>query len=50
MDIIDVARSRIPGLRPTDIYECRDCGAKVDEDTTECPTCESTEIAHYELE
>lgn len=50
MDILEAARSHIPGLRPTAIHECRDCGVKVDEETTECPECGSTEIAHYEFE
>lgn len=31
------------------LHECRNCGAQVANDRNECPTCGSTEIAHYEL-
>lgn len=32
-----------------ELYECRDCGVKFDRDPETCPTCNSAEIAHYEL-
>ncbi|WP_268875528.1 hypothetical protein [Natronorubrum thiooxidans] len=32
-----------------ELYECRNCGEKLDHDCEECPTCRSTEIAHYEF-
>lgn len=35
---------------PTIIYECRNCGAIVKPSSEECPTCDSTEIASYELD
>lgn len=36
--------------RPAKWYECRDCGATIDEEVVEsCPTCGSTEIAVYTL-
>ncbi|QSW99263.1 hypothetical protein [Haloterrigena alkaliphila] len=31
------------------LYECRNCGAKLDDDRDPCPTCGSAEIAHYEF-
>lgn len=31
------------------LYECRNCGEKFDHDPGTCPTCGSTEIAHYEF-
>ena len=32
-----------------EFYECRNCGVKFDEARGECPTCGSSEIAHYEF-
>lgn len=32
-----------------ELYECRNCGTTVSNDRDECPTCGSTEIAHYEF-
>ncbi|WP_201293933.1 hypothetical protein [Natronorubrum halalkaliphilum] len=32
-----------------ELYECRNCGEKFDSDCTECSTCDSMEIAHYEF-
>ncbi|MDQ2049371.1 hypothetical protein RBH26_02615 [Natronolimnohabitans sp. A-GB9] len=32
-----------------ELYECRNCGSKFDYDPVVCPTCDATEIAHYEF-
>ncbi|WP_170972327.1 hypothetical protein [Natronorubrum halophilum] len=32
-----------------ELYECRNCGGKFDHDCEACPTCGSSEIAHYEF-
>ncbi|SDQ54118.1 hypothetical protein SAMN04489842_1116 [Natronobacterium texcoconense] len=32
-----------------ELYECRNCGKKLAEDTDECPNCSWTGIAHYEF-
>ena len=37
---------RIGGGR-MELYECRNCGLGLDEDSDECPHCASEEIAHY---
>lgn len=30
-------------------YECRNCGTTAPQQSSECPVCESTEIAKYNL-
>lgn len=34
---------------PTLIYECRHCGHTVDEETEDCPECETDGIAEYRV-
>jgi rubrerythrin len=38
-------------LRPEDsaLFECRDCGHKLEEKGEECPECGSSEISSYDL-
>ncbi|MWV38906.1 hypothetical protein [Natrialba sp. INN-245] len=31
------------------LHECRHCGSKFDEPVSQCPVCDSTEIATYEF-
>jgi rubrerythrin len=39
-------------LRPSDesLFECRNCGYTLDEETEECPECGGQDIASYRLE
>ncbi len=37
------------GTSKTSLYECRNCGQKFATDVSQCFTCESAEIAHYEF-
>ena len=32
------------------VYECRECGVTVSEDTTRCPSCDARAIAEYPVE
>ncbi|SFL32421.1 hypothetical protein SAMN04487950_3356 [Halogranum rubrum] len=31
------------------LYECRNCGTTLEEDTEQCPECGATDIATYQL-
>jgi rubrerythrin len=33
----------------TVLYECRNCGTTLEEDSEECPECSATEVATYQL-
>ena len=48
MGLLEIIRYAGDGDGGT-LYECRDCGATVDADVTECPECGLTEIASYTL-
>lgn len=39
----------LAGARSTEFHECRHCGTTVTPLTHQCPTCDSTEIAAYDL-
>ncbi|ELY56461.1 hypothetical protein C491_13017 [Natronococcus amylolyticus DSM 10524] len=44
MGVLDALRT---GRRGTELYECRNCGRKLDADSDECPHCGSSEVAYY---
>ncbi len=46
MGILNGLRKRL-SYRETTLTECRQCGTKCSEDTTECPVCGSKEIVTY---
>ncbi len=50
-DLIPQFLQRSPESEPDSavLYECRHCGSKFEESVTECPVCESTEIATYQF-
>lgn len=47
LDTVRIALGR-PARRQTH-YECRHCGTALADGEGECPACESTEVARYEL-
>lgn len=44
-----VRRALVRPLNRRTRYECRDCGTTVRHANAECPACESTDIASYDL-
>ena len=43
--------TRVRGLIGTDtVYECRRCGATLESELDECPLCETSDVARYEIE
>ena len=49
--MIELLRSLVGGERAGEvIYECRNCGTILDADEEKCPQCDSTDVAHYEIE
>lgn len=44
-------RGLLPGQKEGSVvYECRNCGTTVTEDTDHCPACNSTGIARYAIQ
>lgn len=35
---------------PIVINECRNCGTTLSDDVSHCPTCNSNDICHYEIQ
>lgn len=48
MGVLNTIRDAV-GRNPSVLYECRDCGEKIEDDVEECPACESDEIARYQF-
>lgn len=47
LDTVRLALGR--SARQQTHFECRNCGTALPHDNGECPACQSTEIASYEL-
>jgi len=47
--MLETLRTLLPETT-TVVYECRQCGRTVDEDTDCCPSCGSDSIARYPVE
>lgn len=45
-------RTLLRYVTPSDspLYECRECGTTLEEESERCHACDSTEIARYDIE
>lgn len=48
MGVLSTIRDAVGGGSSV-LYECRDCGEKIEDDVEECPACDSDEIARYQF-
>jgi len=49
MGLLSRLRTAIDGESST-LWECRNCGETLSEDTEECPRCGADEIVYYEFD
>ncbi|WP_336001085.1 hypothetical protein [Halorientalis halophila] len=49
--MIDRIKRAVTGQGQKRLFcECRHCGSRIDDPTTNCPLCGSSEVARYDLE